>query len=64
MHPNLQRKLIRLVQNRYPQVIIATHSIEIISEVEDGKEKTYTVKINKKNIKMHYMTDLQAVQKV
>ncbi|MCI9106511.1 MAG: ATP-binding protein [Lachnospiraceae bacterium] len=60
MHPNLQRKLIRLVQNRYPQVIIATHSIEIISEVDPGN----IITINKKNIKMHYMTDLQAVQKV
>lgn len=34
MHPELQRKLIRLLKNRYKQVIISTHSIEIISEVE------------------------------
>lgn len=34
MHPDLQRKLIRLLRNRYKQVIVSTHSIEIISEVE------------------------------
>ncbi len=34
MHPDLQRKLIRLLINRYKQVIVSTHSIEIISEVE------------------------------
>lgn len=34
MHPDLQRKLVRLLRNRYKQVIVSTHSIEIISEVE------------------------------
>jgi ABC-type uncharacterized transport system ATPase subunit len=34
MHPELQRKLIRLLRNHYKQVIVSTHSIEIISEVE------------------------------
>ncbi|MDU1893129.1 MAG: AAA family ATPase, partial [Dysgonomonas sp.] len=34
MHADLQRKLIRLIKNRYKQVIIATHSVEIMSEVE------------------------------
>lgn len=60
MHPDLQRKLIRLVQSRYPQIIIATHSIEIISEVEPGN----IITIDKRNRKMRYTTDLKAVQKV
>lgn len=34
MHPDLQRKLIRLLRDKYKQVIVSTHSIEIISEVE------------------------------
>jgi Fe-S cluster assembly ATPase SufC len=34
MHPELQRKLIRLLRNRFQQVIVSTHSVEIISEVE------------------------------
>lgn len=34
MHADLQRKLIRLLKERSAQIIIATHSIEIVSEVE------------------------------
>ena len=34
MHADLQRKLIRLIKKRYKQVIVATHSVEIMSEVE------------------------------
>lgn len=34
MHPDLQRKLIRLLRNNYKQVIVSTHSVEIISEVD------------------------------
>ncbi len=60
MHPDLQRKLIRLVKRRYPQVIIATHSIEIISELDPKN----IITLDKKNRKMNYATDLQAVQKI
>lgn len=34
MHADLQRRVIRLIRNRYAQVIIATHSIEIMAEVD------------------------------
>lgn len=34
LHADIQRKLIRLLKNKFQQIIIATHSIEIISEVE------------------------------
>lgn len=34
MHADLQRKLIRLLKGKYKQIFIATHSIEIMSEVE------------------------------
>lgn len=34
MHADLQRRLMRLLKNQYNQTIIATHSIEIISEVQ------------------------------
>lgn len=33
MHADLQRRLVRLITPMFPQVIIATHSIEIIEEV-------------------------------
>src|SRR5262249_47942690 len=34
MHPDLQRRLIRILFQRSQQVIVATHSIEMMSEVE------------------------------
>ncbi len=34
MHADLQRRLMRLISNKYKQIMIATHSIEMISEVE------------------------------
>jgi hypothetical protein len=37
MHADLQRKLIRLIRGRYSQAIVATHSIEIMSEVTPGE---------------------------
>jgi hypothetical protein len=33
MHPDLQRRLLDLVRRRFAQLIIATHSVEIISDV-------------------------------
>ncbi len=33
MHPDLQRRLLDLVRRRFRQLIIATHSVEIISDV-------------------------------
>ena len=34
LHADLQRKLVRLVKDHFPQVIVATHSVEIMSEVD------------------------------
>ena len=34
LHADLQRKLLRLVKGYFPQIIIATHSVEIMSEVD------------------------------
>lgn len=34
MHPDLQKKLIRILRKLSVQIIIATHSLEIVSEVE------------------------------
>lgn len=33
MHPDLQRKMVRIVKDRFDQVLIATYSIEIMAEV-------------------------------
>ncbi len=34
MHADIQKRLIRFIKNKFPQVIVTTHSIEIMSEVE------------------------------
>jgi energy-coupling factor transporter ATP-binding protein EcfA2 len=34
MHPDLQRKLYRLIKTRFTQAIIATHSVEIMAEAD------------------------------
>lgn len=60
MHPDLQRRLIRIIKNRYPQVIIATHSVEIMAEVDSRN----IITINKKSRQMSYATDTKAVQKI
>lgn len=58
MHPDLQRKLLKLVKKEFKQVIIATHSIEIISEVEPQN----IVTVDKKSKRMNYASELNAVQ--
>lgn len=37
LHPDLQRRLLRRIRDRFPQFIMATHSIEIINDA-DAKE--------------------------
>lgn len=36
LHPDLQRKLLRLASDRFGQFFLATHSIEIINEADPG----------------------------
>lgn len=60
MHADLQRKLIRFLKNKYKQVIIATHSIEIITEVEPEN----ILVIDRRNRKSMYASNFPAVQKL
>jgi energy-coupling factor transporter ATP-binding protein EcfA2 len=60
MHADLQRKLIRLLRKFEKQVIIATHSIEILSEVEP--EEVLIIDKGKKESK--FTNSLPAVQHV
>lgn len=59
MHADLQRKLIRFLRNEYRQVIVATHSIEIMSEVEAEN----ILIIDKKKKSSIFASDFNAVQK-
>jgi AAA15 family ATPase/GTPase len=60
MHADLQRRLIKLVKASYKQVIVATHSIEIMSEVEPEN----ILPINHLNNKQSYPNKAPIVQKV
>lgn len=60
MHPDLQIKLLSLVQRLNKQIIIATHSIEIIS----GVEPKNIIMVDKKSRNMKYANSLQAVQEI
>lgn len=60
MHADLQRKLIRLLKDKGHQVIIATHSVEIMAEVEPGE----IIVINKERKTSNFANSLKSVQQV
>lgn len=60
MHPDLQRRLVRFLLGRRQQVIIATHSIEIMAEVEPHE----LVPIDSSRRTARHARDLRDVQKV
>jgi len=60
MHPDLQRRLIRLVRNRYMQTIIATHSVEIMAEVEPEN----ILVVDKDRRRSMFASSIPAVQEV
>lgn len=60
MHPDLQRKIIRLLKSKYDQSIIATHSVEIIAEVDPED----ILMVDKKKRIATYANSLPAVQKI
>ncbi len=60
LHADLQRKLIRLVRARYAQTIVATHSVEIMAEVDPEN----VLIIDKRRAKSDFASSLPAVQRV
>ena len=60
MHPDLQIRLLHMVMGFCKQVIIATHSVEIISEVSPKN----IVMVDKNSRKMRYANSLKAVQNI
>jgi predicted ATPase len=60
MHPDLQRRLLRLVSRRHKQTIIATHSTEIISDV--GHENVLV--IDKSRVQSQFTSSVPDVQDV
>jgi energy-coupling factor transporter ATP-binding protein EcfA2 len=60
MHADLQRRLIRIVRSRNPQLIVATHSIEIMAEVEPDE----ILVIDQGRREARFADSLPAVQRV
>jgi predicted ATP-dependent endonuclease of OLD family len=60
MHADLQRKLIRFIKNRHSQVIVATHSVEIMAEVEP--EDVLIVDKDRRQAK--FATDMPELQRI
>lgn len=60
MHPDLQRKLIRFLRRRFPQVIVATHSVEIMAEVDPAD----ILVIDRGRHRSRFTTSLPAVQRL
>lgn len=60
MHADLQRRLVRFVRNRHQQVIIATHSSEIMAEVLPDN----ILVVDRSRRQSAFASSLPAVQKV
>jgi len=60
MHPDLQRRLLGIVRGRYAQLLIATHSIEILADVEPRE----ILAIDRRERESVFASDVEAVQAV
>src|SRR5258708_995694 len=60
MHPDLQRRIIRLIRRRHSQCIITTHSVEMLSEVRPED----VLIVDKRRRQSHFAASIPAVQRV
>lgn len=60
MHPDLQRRLIRYVRDRFRQTVVTTHSVEIVSEVPSDD----ILIVDRRQAQSRYATSLPAVQRI
>lgn len=60
MHADLQRRLIRFIKNKFNQIIIATHSVEIMAEVEPEN----ILPVDSKKNRLEYAYKELIVQKI
>lgn len=60
MHADLQRRLIRFLRNKHPQLVIATHSIEIMGEVEPSN----VLVVDRGRRKARFASDLASLEGV
>jgi predicted ATPase len=60
MHADLQRRLIRSLRGRYAQVILATHSVEIMSEANPED----ILVVDREKRQAQFTTDVPEMQRV
>jgi hypothetical protein len=60
MHPDLQRKLVRMLRSRSAEMLIATHSTEILAEVDPEN----VLVLDRELPRSSYSTDLPSLQRV
>jgi hypothetical protein len=60
MHPDLQRRLLELVRTQFAQLLVATHSVEIISDVDPKS----ILEIDKRSDRSQFVTTLPGLQGV
>ena len=60
MHPDMQRKVFDIVATRFKQVIVATHSVEIISDVDPQN----IVTIDRDTRQFSYANDINGAQSI
>ena len=60
LHSDLQRQLIGILRGLGVQIILATHSVEIISEVESA----FLLNINKRHASAHRLTNSKELQDI
>ncbi len=60
MHPDLQRRLLNLVRSRFAQLLIATHSLEIISDVDPRT----ILAVDRRLPESEFVTSLPGLQEV
>jgi hypothetical protein len=60
MHADLQRRLIRFLRGRHPQVILATHSVEIMSEANPED----ILVVDRERRQAQFTTDMPDMQRV
>jgi energy-coupling factor transporter ATP-binding protein EcfA2 len=60
MHPDLQRRLLSLVRSRFRQLVIATHSVEILSDVDPR----FILSVDRRQRESRFVTSLPGLQGV
>jgi len=60
MHADMQRRLVRYLRGRFPQTILTTHSVEIMSEVEPE----HILIVDRRRPESDYSSNAPAVQRV